>query len=496
MPPTSGRTMAATAAPEITRDWRFVVLVGCASFLAGFALLHYAMPLGTLLDATSEFLLAALGAGLLSALAMLIAGAIVIRRMQIDNARMGVAINNMSQGLCMFDGSERLVICNQRYMELYQLGDDVVKPGCTLTELLVYRIANGTFSRDPEEYRHTLVAGMAEGKTITNEVKSATGRTVLVINRPMADGGWVATHDDITERRDAERERAAMQEQQQRRSVIDRAITAFRQRVEDHLRTVTDGAMAMRSTATVLLASSGQTSQRADGAVAASNEASTNVETAAIAADELAKSIVEISGQLATTTSIVRAAVDEAQGTNQQISALSEAAQKIGDVVKLIRTIAGQTNLLALNATIEAARAGEAGKGFAVVASEVKSLAVQTAKATEDISKLIGAVQTSTGSAVDAIGRIATRMQEIDGCTTSVSTAVQQQSAATSEISQNVAGAADGAKLVVSVLGNVTGAATETRQSAESVLTASQAVEAAAAELRHEVEGFLARVAA
>ena len=338
---------------------------------------------------------------------------------------------------------------------------------------------------------------MAEGKTITNEVKSATGRTVLVINRPMADGGWVATHEDITERRDAERERAAMQEQQQRRSIIDRAITAFRQRVEDHLRTVTDGAMAMRSTATVLLASSGQTSQRADGAVAASNEASTNVETAAIAADELAKlDRAKSAASLATTTTIVRAAVEEAQGTNAQISALSQAAQKIGDVVKLIRTIAGQTNLLALNATIEAARAGEAGKGFAVVASEVKSLAVQTAKATEDISRLIGAVQTSTSSAVDAIGRIATRMQEIDSCTTSVSTAVQQQSAATSEISQNVAGAADGAKLVVSVLGNVTGAATETRQSAESVLTASQAVEAAAAELRREVEGFLARVAA
>ncbi len=488
--------MAAAPAPEIARDWRFVALTGSACFPASFALLHYAVPLDAWIGAMSEPLISALGAGLLSALAMLGAGIAVIRRMQVDNARMGVAINNMSQGLCMFDGSERLVICNRRYMELYQLGDDVVKPGCTLTGLLEYRIANGTFSRDPEEYRHTLVSGMAEGKTITNEVKSATGRTVLVINRPMADGGWVATHDDITERRDAERERAAMQEQQQRRSIIDLAITAFRQRVEDHLRTVTDGAMAMRSTATVLLASSGQTSQRADGAVAASNEASTNVETAAIAADELAKSIVEISGQLATTTSIVRAAVDEAQGTNAQISALSQAAQKIGDVIKLIRTIAGQTNLLALNATIEAARAGEAGKGFAVVASEVKSLAVQTAKATEDISKLIGAVQTSTSSAVDAIGRIATRMQEIDSCTTSVSTAVQQQSAATSEISQNVAGAADGAKLVVSVLGNVTGAATETRQSAESVLTASQAVEAAAAELRHEVEGFLARVAA
>ncbi len=121
---------------------------------------------------------------------------------------------------------------------------------------------------------------------------------VAVINRPMADGGWVGTHEDITERRDAERERASMQEQQQRRAMIEQAIAAFRQRVEDHLRTVTDGAMAMRSTATTLLASSGETSQRAEGAVSASNEACTNVETAAVAADELTGSIGEISRQL------------------------------------------------------------------------------------------------------------------------------------------------------------------------------------------------------
>jgi methyl-accepting chemotaxis protein len=193
---------------------------------------------------------------------------------------------------------------------------------------------------------------------------------------------------------------------------------------------------------------------------------------------------------------VVRAAVTEAQGTNAQIAALAQAAQKIGDVIKLIRNIAGQTNLLALNATIEAARAGEAGKGFAVVASEVKSLAVQTAKATEDISKLILSVQQATSGAVAAIGRISTRMQEIDSYATAVSAAVEEQSAATGEISQNVASASDGARLVVTVLDEVAGAATETRQSAESVLTASQAVEAAAAELRQEVEGFLARVAA
>ena len=218
---------------------------------------------------------------------------------------------------------------------------------------------------------------MAAGQTTTTEVKSVDGRSISVINRPMSDGGWVATHEDITDRRDAERERISMQEQQQRRAMIEQAIASFRKRVEDHLKTVAEGAKAMRSTAGTLFSNSGQTSQSADGAVSTSNEASSNVETAAVAADELSGSINEIGRQLARTTDIVRAAVSEAHGTNHQITALAQAAQKIGDVIKLIRAIAGQTNLLALNATIEAARAGEAGKGFAVVASEVKSLAVQ-----------------------------------------------------------------------------------------------------------------------
>jgi len=427
---------------------------------------------------------------------MLIVAVRIARRMHADNQRMAIAINNMSQGLCMFDRNERLVICNRRYMNLYQLPAEVVKPGCALMSLLDYRRSTGTFAGDPQEYRESLVSAMAQGKTVSSEVKSASGHLVLVINHPMAEGGWVATHEDITDRRDAERERAALHEKAQRRSIVERAIAVFREHVELHLRTVSDGALAMRATATDLLASSGQTAQRSDGAVAASNEASTNVETAAVAADELAGSVGEIGRQLTATSDVVRAAVGEAQGTNARIGALSQAAQKIGDVVKLIRNIAGQTNLLALNATIEAARAGEAGKGFAVVAAEVKSLAVQTAQATEDIARLIGAVQASTVGAVEAIGRIASRMHEIDGCTSAVSATVQQQSAATAEISQNVTGAADGARLVVSVLGNVTDAAAQTRQSAETVLIASQAVETTVAVLRREVEGFLARVAA
>jgi methyl-accepting chemotaxis protein len=164
-------------------------------------------------------------------------------------------------------------------------------------------------------------------------------------------------------------------------------------------------------------------------------------------------------------------------------------------VVKLIQDVTGQINLLALNATIEAARAGEAGRGFAVVASEVKSLAVQTGKATEEIAAQIAGVQTSTGGAVEAIRRIVERMQEINHHTTAVSAAVHEQNAATGEITQNVTGAASGTKEIVIALSEVAGAATETRGSAETVLATSEAVEKAADDLRVEVEGFLEKVA-
>ena len=161
----------------------------------------------------------------------------------------------------------------------------------------------------------------------------------------------------------------------------------------------------------------------------------------------------------------------------------------------LIRNIAGQTNLLALNATIEAARAGEAGRGFAVVASEVKSLAVQTAKATEQIAMQIEAVQSSTRVTADAIRRNTERMREIDGYTSAVALSLQQQDSATDEISHNVASAAHGAKGLVGVLDEVTKAVSETRSAAGQVLEASETVEAAAMRLQRGIEGFLGRVA-
>jgi methyl-accepting chemotaxis protein len=209
----------------------------------------------------------------------------------------------------------------------------------------------------------------------------------------------------------------------------------------------------------------------------------------------LSKSIAEINRQLLSASEVVHAATGEARSTNDVIGSLAQAAQKINDVVKLIQSVAGQTNLLALNATIEAARAGAAGKGFAVVASEVKALAIQTGKATDDITAQIAAVQSATQSAVRAIGSIAGRMEEIRQFTSAIATSVEQQNAATGEISYNVAAAAVGTRSVVAVLERVSGAIADMHSSADTVLTATAAVETAADRLRGSVDGFLRKVA-
>ena len=433
------------------------------------------------------------------AIAWLVAGALAIFwywRSRRENARLMAALNNMSDGLCMFDGSARLILCNERYVEMYGLSPEIARPGCSLRELLENRRRANTFEGDADAYIADARARMAGGETLQDVREIPCGRFIAVSSRPMPGGGWVATHQDITERRREDQHRDRLLAQEQRRKLIEAAIAAFRSRMEDMLNTVSDSALAMRSTASALLACSDLASQRAEGAVHMSNEASVNVESAASAANELSSSIDEISRQLEQTSKLVEVATGEAGASNAQIGSLAHAAQKIGDVIKLIQDVTGQINLLALNATIEAARAGEAGRGFAVVASEVKSLAVQTGKATEEIAAQIAAVQTSTSAAVNAIRRIVERMQEINQHTAAVSSSVQEQNAATGEITDNVTSAAVGTKHIVNALSEVANAAVETRGSAERVLAASEAVEDAAGNLRREVEGFLQQVAA
>jgi len=406
------------------------------------------------------------------------------------------AVDSMPQGLCMFDASERLVICNSHYYEMYNLTSDDVQTGATLSEVLQKRVAKGTFARDPEAYRKQFLASVREGRTITHEVKQASGRILMVTNHPMKDGGWIGVHEDVTQRREVEDERVALQDKEHRRARLEKAIEDFRARSERFLQTVIESADQMNQTANNLSDASAQTSKRAESAVQTSNEAAHNVASASVAAGDLNAAIAAITTRVGESADMVRFTVSEAQSAHKDIELLANAAQQIGDIVKLIRDIASQTNLLALNATIEAARAGEAGRGFAVVAAEVKSLAVQTAKATEDIAAKISGVQSFTGTAVLSIGKIRNRMGDIDASTLAIAESVQQQNAAAAEISANAAGAAEGAEHVVAVLTEVAEATAQTGQWSRMVLAASESVAQAASDLRQEVEGFLETVAA
>jgi methyl-accepting chemotaxis protein len=268
----------------------------------------------------------------------------------------------------------------------------------------------------------------------------------------------------------------------------------FEQSVMAVVESVSSGATEMESSARTMQTTAEETSQRATTVAAASEEATSNVQTVASAAEELSSSVEEIGRQVSQSTKIAQNAVEEAKKADEQVQGLAEAAQKIGEVVNLINDIASQTNLLALNATIEAARAGEAGKGFAVVASEVKSLATQTAKATDEIAAQINAIQGATTDAVQAIQGISTTIAEISEISTAIASAVEEQGAATREIAGNVQQAATGTQEVSSTIAAVTQTATETGEAANQVLEATGELSQQAEMLRKQVDEFLIEV--
>jgi methyl-accepting chemotaxis protein len=311
----------------------------------------------------------------------------------------------------------------------------------------------------------------------------------------LVGNGWVATHEDITERRQFEKQREALASQEARRAAVEAAISAFRERVADALKVVSDGSQGMKTTASSLFRSSEQTSEGVQGVVKASQAASINVESAAAATDQMSASIREISAQINQAAHVVSSAVNTTKVTHGTFVELTRSAERIGAIVKLIQQIAEQTNLLGLNATIEAARAGAAGRGFGVVASEVKSLAVQTAKATEEIASQIEALQISARDAVAAMGSIEECMNDIHAYTAGVASSVEEQNVATGGIFMNVATAAQETAKIVAMLNDVTAAAVATRASAENLLAASQADQNAVASMQEEIEGFLHKVA-
>ncbi len=260
--------------------------------------------------------------------------------------------------------------------------------------------------------------------------------------------------------------------------------------------TMSSAALNLQSNADTLTISADRTSQQSAAVAAASEEASTNVQTVAAATEELSSSISEINRQVMNSARVAQEAVRNAEQTTNTVNGLAEAAQKIGDVVGLINQIAGQTNLLALNATIEAARAGEAGKGFAVVANEVKALATQTARATEEVTAHISAIQRETGAATTAIGAITETIREINEIATTIASTIEEQGAATQEISRNVQQAALGTQDVSANITGIAQAAAETGGAASQVLDAARHSGELARTLHGEVEKFLAGIRA
>jgi methyl-accepting chemotaxis protein len=483
---------------NLERAAALALVIAVAAFVSAFAVLRVAghADIESMLAAGSSLGLDIAAAALAAFIATFALGAVLMRYQALSLAQYRAAVDSMPHGLCMFDSAERLVVCNSQYYGMYNLTADDVRQGASLAEVLQRRVARGTFARDPHEYRKQFLESVRAGRTIRHEVKSAGGRILLVTNHPTGDGGWIGMHEDITQRREVEQERLALQDKEQRRARLESAIEQFRARSERFLQTVIDSAERMNATAVNLSNASANTAQRTETAVQTSNEAATNIATTSVAAGNLNEAVASIRTRVTESADVVRVTVADAQSTHKDIELLAKTAQQIGDIVKLIQAIASQTNLLALNATIEAARAGEAGRGFAVVASEVKSLAVQTSKATEDIAAQIAGVQSFTGTAVESIRRIKDRMGEIDAHTLAIAASVHQQSTAAAEISSNTAGAAEGAELVVAVLMEVAQAAARTREWSGMVLSASQSVAESAGNLRNEVEGFLETVAA
>jgi len=284
--------------------------------------------------------------------------------------------------------------------------------------------------------------------------------------------------------------------QSRRKAEMNTLATTFEKAIGEIVTTVTSASSQLEGAATTLTETANTTQQLSSSAASASEEASANVQSVASATDELTASVEEIRRQVQQSSKIAEEAVEQARKTDTRIAELSTAAQRIGDVVKLISAVAEQTNLLALNATIEAARAGEAGRGFAVVASEVKQLASQTAKATEEIGTQISAMQTATQDSVGAIKEISITIGRISDISGAIAVSVEQQGAATQEISRNVQQAAQGTVQVAGNIADVNKGASDTGTASGQVLTSAQDLSSQGSRLKREVENFLNTVRA
>jgi methyl-accepting chemotaxis protein len=282
----------------------------------------------------------------------------------------------------------------------------------------------------------------------------------------------------------------------ERKAELQQLANGFEQAVGNIVAAMSVLSSELEGAAGTLTTNADTTRQLSDAVAGASDEASINVQSVAHATQQLTASVSEISNRAHESSHIAGEAVRQANETDSRIAALSKAATRIGNVLKLITDIAEQTNLLALNATIEAARAGAAGKGFAVVAAEVKTLATQTAKATDDIGTQIAEMQAATKESVTAIKDIGSTIGRISEIATAIAVAVEQQSKTTHEIARNVDHAARSTARVAGNIGDVNRAASETGAASTRVLTSAQVLSSEGSKFKEAVEQFLATLRA